>query len=58
MKKVIFFLLVLTGVNRVLAQQSVPKFTISLNGGASILTGNFAKGDYADETSGCQKLAA
>ena len=38
-----------------MAQHSFPKFLFSLNGGASIPTGNFAKGDYADETSGYAK---
>ena len=55
MKKIIVFLLALTGANRILAQQPIPTFTIGLNGGASIPTGNFAKGDYADETSGYAK---
>ena len=55
MKKIIVFLFVLTVANRVLAQQPVPKFTVGLNGGASVPTGNFAKGDYSDETSGFAK---
>ena len=58
MKKIIVFLFVLMGANRVLAQQPVPKFTFSLNGGASVPTGNFAKGDYADVTSGFAKTGA
>jgi hypothetical protein len=52
MKKIIALLIVLTGANHVIAQQYVPKFTLSLNGGSSIPTGNFAKSNYADETSG------
>src|SRR5450755_2117256 len=58
MKKIIMILLVLTVAGRVSAQQSVPKITFALNGGASIPTGNFAKGDYANETSGFAKTGA
>src|SRR5450631_448866 len=55
MKKIIVFLFFLIAVSRLSAQQSTPKYIFSLNGGASIPTGNFAKGDYADETSGFAK---
>jgi Outer membrane protein beta-barrel domain len=58
MKKIIVTLIVLTGVSCVSAQQSVPTFTLGLNGGASVPIGNFAKGDYADQTSGFAKTGA
>jgi Outer membrane protein beta-barrel domain len=55
MKKIIGFIFFLSACYSVSAQQSYPKFSFSLNGGASVPTGNFAKGDYADETSGFAK---
>ena len=55
MKKIIGFIFFLSAGYSVSAQQSYPKFSFSLNGGASIPTGNFAKGDYADPTSGYAK---
>jgi hypothetical protein len=40
------------------SQEKMPKFIITANGGVSIPTGNFAKGNYSDETSGFAKTGS
>jgi len=51
MKKLILLLTTFVAVLTASAQH----FTVSLNGGAAIPTGNFSKGDYANEASGFAK---
>ena len=52
MKKIIFTIIVCGFVMATSAQKKTGDFILSLNGGLAIPTGNFAKGDYSDPTSG------
>jgi opacity protein-like surface antigen len=56
MKKIILALGIIVSGAPVFAQKNVSMFSVSINGGIASPMGNFAKGDYADQTSGFAKL--